>query len=89
LLASIAGLVAIDGLLLALEPGAPSSSPSALDFQRRTGGIGLSAAAGVEWSFHAFDPRLERACENELQPIPGSACPDPVHGAGVAHVRAP
>jgi hypothetical protein len=49
-----------------------------------TGGLGLGGATGPAWSLFGVDPRLESACEAELFPIPGLACPDPTHGAGVA-----
>jgi len=49
-----------------------------------TGGLGLGGATGPAWSLFGVDPRLESSCEAELFPIPGLACPDPTHGAGVA-----
>jgi hypothetical protein len=49
-----------------------------------TGGLGLGGATGPAWSLFGVDPRLESACEAELFPIPGLACPDPTHGAGIA-----
>jgi hypothetical protein len=55
-----------------------------MPFQRACSGIGLSSAVSVSWSFFGFDPRTESACENELWPIPGLACPNPCHGTSVA-----
>lgn len=53
-------------------------------FARATGGVGLSSSASVSWSFFDLDPRLASACENEIWPIPGLACPNPGHGARAA-----
>jgi hypothetical protein len=55
-------------------------------YQAVTGGLGLGSAVSGAWSFHAFDPRLEASCENELWPIPGLACANPHHGASVAEL---
>ncbi len=53
-------------------------------FARATGSVGLSSSASVSWSFFDLDPRLASACENEIWPIPGLACPNPGHGARAA-----
>jgi hypothetical protein len=52
-------------------------------FARATCGLGLGPASSPAWSFFGVDPRLSSACEAELFPLPGLACPDPTHGAGV------
>jgi hypothetical protein len=51
---------------------------------RATGGVGLGPAAAADWSFHAYDPRIEATCEAELWPVPGGPCYVPHHGATVA-----
>ena len=60
----------------------PTTSDTA--FARATGSVGLSSSASVSWSFFDLDPRLASACENEIWPIPGLACPNPGHGARAA-----
>jgi len=81
LLVGLALLAAVDAAwLVALS----SSSERRDAFQTATGGLGLGSAVSGAWSFHAFDPRLEATCENELTPIPGLACSNPYHGASVA-----
>lgn len=59
--------------------GLRSAPPGDLPLQRASGGFGLGPAASADWSFHAFDPRIESGCEAELGPIPGGACPVPHH----------
>jgi drug/metabolite transporter (DMT)-like permease len=78
LLLLAAALVSADGLWIAREA---AQAPAPRPFQAATGGVGLSAAVSVSWSFFAFDPRLESTCENELWPVPGLTCPNPIHGA--------
>ena len=84
LIALVAALLAADGVGLALAAHA-AARPRACDgWTGATGGLGLGGATGPAWSLFGVDPRLESACEAELFPIPGLACPDPTHGAGVA-----
>lgn len=85
LLALLAALVL--GSAAAQRTAARRPLPAeALAFQRATGGLGLGSSVATDWSFHLFDPRLERNCENELWPLPGLACPNPYHGAGLANL---
>ena len=73
------GLLVLVSVFIVLRPEPRRQQP----FQRATGGIGLAASVSPAWSFFAFDPRTESACENELWPIPGLPCPSPHHGASV------
>jgi hypothetical protein len=81
LLAGLAVLAGVDVAWLAAQ-ASPNAERDA--FQVATGGLGLGSAVSCAWSFHAFDPRLEATCDNELWPIPGLACANPHHGASVA-----
>ncbi|MBT8484107.1 MAG: hypothetical protein HKO59_12285 [Phycisphaerales bacterium] len=72
-LAIVAGLGVLDAGLLLFAPASPPSKPA-------PGFVGLGPALSPSWSVHAFDPRLSAVCENELWPIPGLPCPNPVHG---------
>lgn len=81
LLAALALLVASDATWLAAESFRKSHADV---FELATSSLGLSCATSPEWCFFALDPRCESTCESELQPLPGLACPSPVHGAGVA-----
>jgi hypothetical protein len=72
-------LLVLLSVMIVLRPERTREQP----FQRVTGGTGLSAAVSAAWSFFAFDPRTESACENELWPIPGLPCPTPYHGTAV------
>lgn len=84
LIALVAVLLAADGVGLALAARG-AARPRAPDvWAGATGGLGLGGATGPAWSLFGVDPRLESACEAELFPIPGLACPDPTHGAGIA-----
>jgi hypothetical protein len=83
LLVALAVLACADGAWLAAQ-SRPSEPRDA--YQAVTGGLGLGSAVSAAWSFHAFDPRLEATCENELWPIPGLACANPHHGASVAEL---
>jgi hypothetical protein len=58
-------------------------SAAVVPFQRAVGGLGSGPAVSAAWSSFGFDPRLERACENELAPLPGLSCPNPYHGASL------
>jgi hypothetical protein len=77
-------LVLAAALLAALEPPRPADD---LGFARATGGVGLGPAAAADWSFFAFDPRIESHCEAETWPIPGGHCYVPHHGAALWSLR--
>lgn len=93
LLATLAAFAFVS-VLVGISAGAPDGDKGCA-FQRATGGVGLGSTVSVAWSFFGFDPRLEAACENELTPLPGLACPNPGHGRALADlpplypVRAP
>lgn len=77
---ALSALAVLGATAVVLRGPAPSDD---LPFQRASGGLGLGPAAGADWSFFAFDPRVENACEAELGPIPGGPCYVPHHGAAV------
>jgi hypothetical protein len=83
LIALVAALVAADGVGLALS-ARRAAAPARDDWSEATRGVGLGGATSPVWSLFNVDARLEASCEAELFPIPGLACPDPTHGAGVA-----
>ena len=84
LLAALAAIVAADAVILLGDAwrGTPRHP-----LQDATN-IGLGSAVTPAWSFFAVDPRTEDSCENELWPLPGSACPNPTHGATLVDVPA-
>jgi len=84
LIALVAALLVADGVGLALAARGAARPRAADSWTGATGGLGLGGATGPAWSLFGVDPRVESACEAELFPIPGIACPDPTHGAGIA-----
>jgi hypothetical protein len=86
LLALLGLVLAADACVLVIDGRAVTPVPA---FQHVTRGVGLGPALGPAWSFRDFDPRLEPACENELWPLPGLACPNPVHGCRLVDLQTP
>jgi len=69
LIALVAALLVADGVGLALAARGAARPRAADSWTGATGGLGLGGATGPAW---------------RLFPIPGIACPDPTHGAGIA-----
>ena len=86
LLAVTAAIALIDALWLVCGGNAGVASDDR--FARATCGLGVGATIAPDWGLFAVDARLQSSCEGELQPMPGLACPDPNHGAGVATLPA-
>lgn len=81
MLGCVAAVVVTDALWLLAERARAIGGDRS--FARATGGLGLGVAMSPEWSLFDVDARFESECESELFPIPGLACPDPVHGSGI------
>lgn len=79
MLAITGAIVLLDAVWLA-SAGRRSGDVS---FARVTCGAGSGSAMSPEWALFDVDARFQSSCEGELFPIPGLACPGPVHGAGV------
>lgn len=82
LLLALAGLVALDCLIIASGVGDTRRRSVALD--AAVGGFAHGHTVGPAWSFHGFDRRGMRDCESELFPIVGAPCCDPGHRASRA-----
>lgn len=82
LLLALAGLAALDCVILAGGVGETRRGSVALD--AAIGGFAPGHSIGPAWSFHGFDPRGVRDCESELFPIVGAPCCDSGHRAAHA-----
>jgi hypothetical protein len=83
-LLTLALLLAATGFVLLAE-SRPSARAAVRDLQLTLGGLGLGAVASPAWSFHAFDPRLDPACDADSWPTPGGPCYAPDHVGPVSH----
>jgi ABC-type dipeptide/oligopeptide/nickel transport system permease component len=78
LVAVTVAIAAIDAFWIGLGAARPRNTA----FAQASCGMGLGSVTSPEWSFFSLDPRTQSACESELFPVPGLACPDPTHGSG-------